>query len=431
MGVAVLEVRACGEQHSGLAQVRADRAIGSIELGVDNRALPAEPKPVGSVEAARVNREHRINAIGAAQFEIVLAMVGRHVDQPGALVRGDETAGKERTRLVEETAELAHRMAGNRTGELGTLAAPATGPKFAAIFSFADTTEERVGEILGNQILSVRVSILEQRISDFRIIGDALVDRDRPGCGRPHHGIRADQLGNRALDNLEGHVDLRRDDVLIFDLCLGERGLLDRRPHHRLGAAVELACLGKLEQFGDDRRLGVEVHRQIGMRPVGADPQSLELFALDVHPVLGIGAALGSKLADRDLILVELLLSILLLHLPLDRKPVAVPARNIRGILAEQGLGAHDHVLDRMVERMADVDVAVGVGRTVVEDELLAPGAVLANLLVQSFGFPALKDRRLLLRQPGLHRKVGARKENRRTIVGLRRIWGVGHWRGL
>src|SRR5678809_417047 len=90
---------------------------------------------------------------------------------------------------------------------------------------------------------------------------------------------------------------------------------------------------------------------------------------------------------------------------------------SVRRVLAEQGLRPNDHILDRMVERVADVDVAVGVGRAVVEDELLAPLAALSDALVQPFGFPTREDRRLLLRQPGLHRKVGARKEDGGAVI--------------
>src|SRR3546814_5429207 len=76
----------------------------------------------------------------------------------------------------------------------------------------------------------------------FRSVRERLVHRNRPRRGRPDHRMRADQLTSiRRLDDLERHVDLRRDDVLIFNLGLGERGLFDRRPHHRLGTAIELA----------------------------------------------------------------------------------------------------------------------------------------------------------------------------------------------
>ncbi len=47
--------------------------------------------------------------------------------------------------------------------------------------------------------------------------------------------------------------------------------------------------------------------------------------------------------------------------------------------------------LSDVVERMADVDVAVGVGRAVVEDELLAAGAAVADLLVEPLGLPSAR----------------------------------------
>ena len=224
--------------------------------------------------------------------------------------------------------------------------------------------------------------------------------------------MRADQLGDRAFDDLERDIDLGRDDVLIFDLGLGQRGLFDRGPHHRLGAAVELAGFGELHQLGDDRALGLKVHRQIGLVPLPGDAEPLELLGLHVDPMLGIGAALGAELGQRDLVLVELLLAILLLDLPLDRQAVAVPAGHVGRVLAQQGLGADDHVLEHLVERVADVDVAIGVGRAVVEDELLAARARRAQLAVEVVLLPLGEDQRLLLRQAGLHRKVGLRQED-------------------
>jgi hypothetical protein len=73
---------------------------------------------------------------------------------------------------------------------------------------------------------------------------------------------------------------------------------------------------------------------------------------------------------------------------------------------------------------VADVDVAVGVGRAVVEDEALGPGALLAEALVQPRLLPAGEDRGFLGRQAGLHREVGPRKEDRVFIIGF-----FGHWR--
>src|SRR4051794_36766853 len=110
MRVAVLEVGARGEQRPRLAQVGADRPVGRVELGVDDATLSAEPQPVGPVEAARVYREHRVDAVRLAQLEIVLTMVGRHVYEAGALVGGDEVARQKWPRLGKETPKLVHRV---------------------------------------------------------------------------------------------------------------------------------------------------------------------------------------------------------------------------------------------------------------------------------------------------------------------------------
>ncbi len=96
--------------------------------------------------------------------------------------------------------------------------------------------------------------------------------------------------------------------------------------------------------------------------------------------------------------------------LVLDRQTMAVPTRYIRGIEARQGLGTQDHVLENLVDRMTDVNIAVGVRRTVVQDELGTILANLAQLLVQANAVPALQSLRLALGQAGLHREGGVRK---------------------
>ena len=252
-----------------------------------------------------------------------------------------------------------------------------------------------------------------ENILNLRPIGQSLVDRDRPRRGRPDNRISADQFGNRAFDDLERDVDLGRYDILIFDLGLGECGLFDRRPHHRLGAAIEHVARGEFEQFADDRRFGLIIHRQIRMIPVAADAEALQLLALGVDPMLRISAAFGAEFLDRHLVLVELFLAILLLDLPLDRQAVAVPAGDVGRVLALQRLGADDHVLEDMVERVADVHVAIGIGRAVVEDELLAPGARGADLAFEIGLEPFGENKRFLLGRPAF---IGKSVLGRKTV---------------
>ena len=178
------------------------------------------------------------------------------------------------------------------------------------------------------------------------------------------------------------HIHRVADVVLVLDLGLGERGLLDHAPHHRLGAAVEQAVGGELEDLARDLRLGGIAHRRIGMIPVADDAEPLELLALHRQPVLGVGAAFAAE-GDHRLGVAEVGLGlalaavVLLLDLPFDRQAVAVPAGHVVGVLARHLLRADDQVLEDLVERVADVDVAVGVGRAVVQHEFRPAGGAL------------------------------------------------------
>ena len=91
---------------------------------------------------------------------------------------------------------------------------------------------------------------------------------------------------------------------MVFDLGLGQRGALDDAPHDRLGAAVELAGQGELQQFASDARLGVEVHRRVGIVEIADDAETLELLGLDADPAGGELTAFLAELVDLDLVLV-------------------------------------------------------------------------------------------------------------------------------
>src|SRR5262249_61732385 len=99
--------------------------------------------------------------------------------------------------------------------------------------------------------------------------------------------------------------------------------------------------------LGDDR-LGIEAHGGIGVIPIALDAEALELLALHVEPMLGVGAALRAE-ADHRGGVREVGLSlalgavILLLDLPLDGKAMTVPARHVARILAHHRLASVDY----------------------------------------------------------------------------------------
>ena len=161
--------------------------------------------------------------------------------------------------------------------------------------------------------------------------------------------------------------------VLVFDFGLGQRGLLDDAPHHRLRAAIERAVLGEFHDLAGDLRLGRKGHRLIGMVPVADDAETLEFLPLHIDPMRGEGAALAAELDDRHLVLVLALGAIFFLDLPFDGQAVTVPARHVVRILARHLLRTGDEIFQDLVEGVPNVNIAVGVGGAVVEEEFRPP----------------------------------------------------------
>ena len=140
--------------------------------------------------------------------------------------------------------------------------------------------------------------------------------------------------------------------------------------------------------------------------------------------MLGEGATLLAEFVDRHRILVLALGAILLLDLPFDRQSVAIPARNVIGVPARHLLRAHHQVLQDLVECRADMDIAIGIGRTVMEDEEVTAFRILPQTGKEIHRLPALEDVRLLLRQARLHREAGLGQEQGFAIVA-HRIFGL------
>ncbi len=156
--------------------------------------------------------------------------------------------------------------------------------------------------------------------------------------------------------------------------------------------------------------------------PVAHHAKALELLHLRADPLAREFAAFLAELVDRHLVLVLALLAILLLDLPFDGQAVAVPAGDVAAVIAEHLVRPDDNVLQYLVEGVADMQVAVGVGRPVVQLERLASRALRPLRRVEADPVPVGQPFRLALGQAGPHREVGLRQEQRVPVVG-----GLGH----
>ncbi len=211
---------------------------------------------------------------------------------------------------------------------------------------------------------------------------------------------------------------------MVLDLRLGQRGLLHRRPQHWTQPAIQRAVHQELADLGGDRGLRGMVHGGVALAPGALDAEAAELRHLHREPVLRVGAALGAELQHRDGVLVLLRLAVLFLDLPLDRQAVAVPAGDVVGVVAGHLAGAVDDVLVDLVQRGADMDVAVRVGRAVVQDEFRPPARGGAQAGPQVHLVPAGEDLWLALRQIAAHGEGGLRQEDSVAVVALGRIGG-------
>ncbi len=165
------------------------------------------------------------------------------------------------------------------------------------------------------------------------------------------------------------------------------------------------------------------------MRPIADHAEPLKFFALYLDPVLGELAALAAKFDQRRRIgQIRLRLAfgavILFLDLPFDRQAMAIPARHVIGIEPQHLLAARHHVLKNLIERMADMDVAVGVRRTVVEHESRPARRRSPQPRVQIELLPARENFRLPLRQAGAHGKLGLGQKQRFAVIAR---FGFGH----
>src|SRR5580698_9147856 len=101
-------------------------------------------------------------------------------------------------------------------------------------------------------------------------------------------------------------------------------------PVHRLHALIKVAVLDDAAEGAQLLRLVGGRHGEVGPVPVTEDAQALEVGALQLDLLLRVGAARGAEGARIEL---RARAAMLLLDLQLDRQPVAVPARDVGGVI--------------------------------------------------------------------------------------------------
>ena len=167
----------------------------------------------------------------------------------------------------------------------------------------------------------------------------------------------------------------------------------------------------------------MKIHRQIRIIPVAGDPHSFELFPLNIHPAFRKPAAFLTELHNIDRVFIAPFRAVLFLDLPFDGQTVAIPPWDISRVKPHHLLGAHHHILQRFVQRMTDMKMAIGIGRSIMQDKRCA-SRFLPQLLINIGIQPALQPTRFPLRQSGTHGKIGLWKVQGVLVIGCRSIHG-------
>ncbi len=167
----------------------------------------------------------------------------------------------------------------------------------------------------------------------------------------------------------------------------------------------------------------MEVHGRVWVFKIATDSKTLELFRLNLDPASRKLTAFLAEFVDCDFVLVLALCTVFFFDLPLDRQAVAIPARNIVRVETTHLERTGDDVLEDLVQRMADMDIAVCVRRAIMQHVKRAVFCVFAQLFIEVHFLPALHEKRLALWQACAHREFGLRQIEGFGIIDL-----VGHF---
>ena len=134
---------------------------------------------------------------------------------------------------------------------------------------------------------------------------------------------------------------------------------------HRLAPAVNVPLEEHVAEDADLRRLVLGLQRQVGRLPVTPHTVALEGAALRTDRLGCERRRLLAQLDRRESLALRLVHR--LEDLELDREPMAVPAGNVAHLAPTQQLVPVDDVLEDLVQRVPDVQVAVGIRWPVVQ----------------------------------------------------------------
>ncbi len=201
---------------------------------------------------------------------------------------------------------------------------------------------------------------------------------------------------------------------------------------HRLHAVVDRTVPEEPTELADDLRLVGAVQRAVDGGPArGAGVCSLLSVARSHNTPrrrnssrwMSMNFSAYSRHAARTCraLMSAFFDAELLVHAVFDGQAVAVPSGNVVRVVPHHGPGLDHDVLEDLVQRLAEMDMSVGVGRPVMEDVRFRLRAAVPDAVEHIDRRPPVQRLRLPVREPGLHGEPGFRQVDRAFKFKFRR----------
>ncbi len=342
--------------------------------------------------AVIIHRAVNGQVVRAAKVIIVHTVTGGNVHESRArAVFHKRVAGVELSGFVDERMTIFQGAHG------------ITGERFNLLYIFPAASLGHLGQqrAFNNVRLTIDAHFF---VREPRVVGHREVGRQRPRGGGPNNKVRVVLVRHRKF-----HKHTLADMVGIFHLRLGQRGAAGDAPVHGLFAAVHEAFLDDVRKQPQLIGLVFFIESQVRIVPITKHAEALELRALMVNELACVGITFAADLRRGGIL--AACLAKLLHHLEFNRQPVTIPARHIRHIFAPHGLKLEDDILERFIECRANVHIAIGEGRAVMQYEgLFGLYVAVSNAGVQILRIPLLEPLRLTLHQTGFHGETSLRQ---------------------
>ena len=281
-GIAVGQGRV-REELPGVLQAADDGLVGLLAV------RPCEVWGLLGEARLCVERVDELEPLAGADSVVILAVSGRHVDDPCALRGGDEVIPKDLERTLRVLEE----------GEQRLIAPADERCSLQGLMDLRAFAEHSLYPRRGDEEEPLSILCAADAVVELWTDADAEVRWQRPRCGRPcQHRHVPVHVEPRSLREPHGDCDRRVLDVLVVAVGfeVGERGRQLPAVGHDPMRAVDPVLVPQLLKDPPDRLHELEVHGLVVIIKVDPAPHPVD----DLAPVRDVG------LHHRATLLVEL-----------------------------------------------------------------------------------------------------------------------------